>query len=230
MSKDLIGQRFGRLKVVKKTDKRVSNRIVWSCKCDCGNYTEATTSHLCNGHTTSCGCAKKGVNRIDISNRRFGRLVAISPTDKRLGHSVIWHCQCDCGNTADIASTNLIKGYTKSCGCFASDVHRKSSSVMMSIRADDYIDGTDVRALMQSPSAANTSGTVGVSYDKSVNVWKAYIQFKGKRYRLGSSTNKTVAIALRKEAEQRLHGDFLEWYFSEHPDRKNKLKSKKGAD
>ena len=36
-TKDLLGQRFGKLLVVQKTDKRKDGRIVWKCKCDCGN-------------------------------------------------------------------------------------------------------------------------------------------------------------------------------------------------
>lgn len=51
------GQRYGRLTVVAKTDRRVSNRVVWECRCDCGNTTYVTSNHLANGNTKSCGCA-----------------------------------------------------------------------------------------------------------------------------------------------------------------------------
>lgn len=235
MAKDLTGRRFGRLTVLQKTDKRISGRVVWLCQCDCGRRTQVTSSHLLSGSTTSCGCARTGVNRIDLTGRRFGRLVALSPTDKRLGHSVIWRCQCDCGRTADVASINLVKGYTKSCGCLSSEVHRKSSEVMRQARADDYVDGTDVQNLMRPPGPANTSGTVGVTYDRSVRTWKAYIQFKGKRYYLGSSVDKEAAIAMRRSAEQQIHGKFLDWYYTTHPERKPKAStisasSKEGAD
>lgn len=97
---------------------------------------------------------------------------------------------------------------------------------MQSVRSVDYVDGTDVKKLMQAPSAANTSGTVGVTYDKSVRMWKAYIQFKGRRYYLGSSVDKAVAVSLRKSAEKRIHGDFLDWYYSEHPERNPKSAEK----
>ena len=220
MAKDLTGQRFGRLTVLQKTDKRISERVVWLCQCDCGNRAEVTSSHLANGNTSSCGCARKCVKRIDLAGRRFGRLVAISPTDKRLGHSVIWHCRCDCGKMADVASIKLLSGDTQSCGCLSAEVHRASAAAMLRVRSADYVEGTDIRMLLQNPGAANTSGVVGVTYDKSVHAWKAYIQFRGHRYYIGSSVDKDVAIALRKDAEQRIHGDFLQWYYSMHPDRK----------
>ena len=62
-TKDLTGQRFGRLVVVqmlKNSDK--FNRRLYRCTCDCGN--EIITSSLCliGGHTHSCGCITSTAN------------------------------------------------------------------------------------------------------------------------------------------------------------------------
>lgn len=54
--KDLTGQRFGRLTVVKRIVSNKGKRYLWECKCDCGNVTYITTSHLTDGNTKSCGC------------------------------------------------------------------------------------------------------------------------------------------------------------------------------
>lgn len=213
------GQRYGRLTVIAKTDRRVSDRVVWECRCDCGNTTYVTSAHLANGNTTSCGCARTGTNLLDLSGQRFGRLTVLRRTDRHMGHSVIWECLCDCGNTAYVASANLRKGYTKSCGCLSSEVHQTSIRPAREKRELDYIDGTDVRGLMQSPRRNNTSGAVGVSYDRSVRLWKAEIRFQKHRYYLGSSRDKEVAVAIRKEAEKQTHGKFLEWYYQEFPER-----------
>lgn len=218
--KDLTGQKFGRLTALRDNGSNKDGRGTWLCQCECGNKTVVTTKRLTQGTTTSCGCARKGVNRIDLTGQRFGRLVALEPTDKKLCHSVIWKCQCDCGNIAEVASINLRNGNTRSCGCLSSEVHSKSFLPAREKRQPYYVEGTDVLTLMQKPGKRNTSGTVGVSWDKSVQLWKASIQFKGRLYRLGASRDKDVAIELRKEAERHLHGEFLEWYYSEHPDRK----------
>ena len=53
----------------------------------------------------------------DLKGQRFGRLVAIEPTEKRSGNSVVWRCQCDCGNACEVPSSSLTSGNTKSCGC-----------------------------------------------------------------------------------------------------------------
>ena len=218
------GQRYGRLTVVAKTDRRVSDRVVWECRCDCGNTAYVTSAHLANGNTKSCGCARTGTNLLDLTGQRFGRLTVLRRTDRHMGHSVIWECRCDCGNTACVASTNLRKGYTKSCGCLSSEVHQTSIHPAREKRELDFIDGTDVKGLMQPPDKRNTSGTVGVSYDRSVRLWKAEITFKGRNYYLGSSREKEVAVAIRKEAEKQTHGKFLEWYYQEFPERKPKEK------
>jgi hypothetical protein len=54
---DLTGKVFGRLTVVNKSEKRGTlNRIMWNCKCECGNYCVVNGSTLKVGDTKSCGC------------------------------------------------------------------------------------------------------------------------------------------------------------------------------
>lgn len=57
---DLVGQRFGRLVVIKRVDGYTTpngkKRSKWLCQCDCGNTKEVLGSSLKNGHTKSCGC------------------------------------------------------------------------------------------------------------------------------------------------------------------------------
>lgn len=222
MRKDLTGQRFGRLTVLAPNGSDASGRATWLCQCDCGNQSVVATQKLTCGHTTSCGCARKGVNMVDLTGKRFGRLTVLHLTGEKRGSSLIWHCACDCGKTADVASTDLRKGYTRSCGCLSEEVHAKTIRKARDTRNIYYVDGTDVLSLCQDVGPRNTSGVVGVSFDRSVDLWKASIQFKRRIYRLGSSRDKNVAIALRKDAEEHLHGEFLEWYYSTHPDAKKK--------
>jgi len=59
---DLTGKRFGKLIVVKPTDKRTSNGgVVWLTKCDCGELHHVSKEHLENGATSSCGCLRREV-------------------------------------------------------------------------------------------------------------------------------------------------------------------------
>lgn len=89
---------------------------------------------------------------------------------------------------------------------------KKAIKKALDTRQDQYVDGTDIYQLAQEPRNNNTSGVVGVTYDNSTKTLKAKIQFKQKKYYLGSSKDINIAIQLRKEAEEKLHGEFLEWY------------------
>lgn len=56
--KNLSGQKFGRLQVLRYLPGlRMNNRsAVWECQCDCGRLHQSTAAHLQNGESTSCGC------------------------------------------------------------------------------------------------------------------------------------------------------------------------------
>lgn len=67
---DITGQKFGKLIVLKKTNKRNKKKeILWECKCDCGNFKLSTYRYLKNRHTTSCGCVQQANKKI------FGELI-----------------------------------------------------------------------------------------------------------------------------------------------------------
>lgn len=54
---DLVGQKFGRLTVVKMSSRRDFSQRWWVCKCKCGNTAEATT-HSLRTDIRSCGCGQ----------------------------------------------------------------------------------------------------------------------------------------------------------------------------
>lgn len=96
---NLTGQRFGRLIVLEDSGAK------WKCLCDCGNVKDVRSSGLRSGNTKSCGCLHKEQisklgksSAINIIGERFGRLVAIKPTDEKSWSQIKWLCCCDCGN------------------------------------------------------------------------------------------------------------------------------------
>ena len=54
--------------------------------------------------------------RIDITSRRFGRLVAVALHKRGRNGQDRWLCQCDCGNQTVVFKANLGRS-TRSCGC-----------------------------------------------------------------------------------------------------------------
>ena len=58
--RDISGQRFGRLVVIKRVyDHGIKTRnAVWMCQCDCGKQTRVVGSSLTSGISKSCGCLR----------------------------------------------------------------------------------------------------------------------------------------------------------------------------
>ena len=68
----------------------------------------------------------------DITGQRFGKLVALKPTEKRTSGGRIWVFQCDCGNIHEAPIGAVTRGNTRSCGCLHAESVRLSNSVDLS--------------------------------------------------------------------------------------------------
>lgn len=123
----LLGQRFGRLTVIREEEERAKNgSIRWRCRCDCGGETVATGDILRRGLVVSCGCfmrerASETARRklyIDLTGERFGKLTVIAEAPRRgnKGYARYWVCKCDCGNEKEVAQNGLRSGRHVSCG------------------------------------------------------------------------------------------------------------------
>jgi hypothetical protein len=57
----LVGQKFGRLTVLKEevVFKSGKSRVYTTCECECGNQKICDRTSLLNGRTTSCGCVRR---------------------------------------------------------------------------------------------------------------------------------------------------------------------------
>lgn len=121
--KNLLGKTFGRLHVIQRAENTSQGQARWVCQCSCPDHTitVVTGTMLTNGQIKSCGCLKRETtSKIfakDLTGMRFGRLVAIEPTNERSGGSIVWRCKCDCGGESMSSSNNLLSGRSQSCGC-----------------------------------------------------------------------------------------------------------------
>lgn len=120
----------------------------------------------------------------DISDKRFGRLIAKYPTSKRKNGKVVWHCQCDCGNTIDVAITYLTTGDTLSCGCLKAYLEpyhlRKNYD-------SKRVDGVAMQLFKdKQPRKDSSTGYRGVSRyltrKSKEERYRAWITVNGKRY------------------------------------------------
>lgn len=126
--KDLTGQKFDYLTVIKDSGKRRADRsVLWECQCICGTICYRTSSNLKSSSLHSCGCRQReNININNLCGKRFGKLTVIERdynyakqnNKKSIGY---WKCQCDCGVTITVSTTHLTSGSTKSCGCLAKE-------------------------------------------------------------------------------------------------------------
>lgn len=114
-AKNLIGQKFGTLTVLYRTQNGSQRGVFWQCQCECGEKIIVRADRL--KKQKSCGkCGAHPNKFIDISNQRFGKLVAKKPISKKGSGTVIWECKCDCGETVQVLGSSLRTGAVKSCG------------------------------------------------------------------------------------------------------------------
>ena len=124
--KDLTGQKFGRLTVVKFTGEFTdSYNALWLCECDCGNSIIVSADKLTSGKKQSCGCLQVDnaiktaqSNLLNLDGQKFGRLLASYRIQK--DNKYYYHCICDCGTELDVPISSLTTGRALSCGCVKS--------------------------------------------------------------------------------------------------------------
>lgn len=111
--------------------------------------------------------------RLNLINKRFGRLIVIKDSGKRnKSKRIIYVCKCDCGNTVEVDRQNLTKGDTKSCGCLHMESitkHSQSDSRLYRIWAD-------MIQRCENPKSNNYKhyGARGISL---INEWKNFDNF-----------------------------------------------------
>jgi hypothetical protein len=137
--------------------------------------------------------------RIDLTGKKFGRLTAIKATEQRYHGKIVWECKCDCEKTCYVDADRLRRDKHLSCGCLHKDI---------------YFDNTYPAKLNPERKLEknNKSGIRGVHWDSTEKKWRAIINFKKVRYHLGYFGNIKDAAKARKQAEGKLHVEFLGWY------------------
>ena len=71
-AKDLTDHRFGKLRVISRTDNDKHGNAMWRCLCECGNEAVVRGANLNSGQVQSCGCFMgKHVSHCDSTTRLY---------------------------------------------------------------------------------------------------------------------------------------------------------------
>lgn len=92
---DLTDQPFGKLTAVREVGRNKYGRVLWECRCECGNPKPivVSTANLRSGNTASCGCVKLDElrsRRVDRTGERYGRFLVLGPAPA----DGLWRVKC----------------------------------------------------------------------------------------------------------------------------------------
>lgn len=146
--------------------------------------------------------------RIDLTGRRFGRLRVLNPAGHAKNGNALWLCQCDCGNSTVADSYRLRHGMTRSCGCLRQESSRKSSQhnaafLQQQHNHGKYLfneDGVPLCSIKM--GKRNTSGHIGVHFNRQSNQWFARLMVNGHYVLLKAFSTYEDAVAAREAAEE----------------------------
>ena len=210
----MIGKKFNRLTVLEEVGRDKFKRILYRCKCDCGNEKLVSGIDLRRNSVKSCGCihadimkeriGKPGANRKDLTGQRFGKLVVLGfagtkGSSEGRGEGMRFTCRCDCGNICEVVSGHLKDGSVTSCGCVRRETYTK---IFSEHNKKVKVENTDLDKLTSKPTKANTSGYRGVYWRKDRNCWLAQIKFQGKVYYKYCKTFEDAVIERRKMEQE----------------------------
>lgn len=64
-------------------------------------------------------------NFIDLTGRYFERIKVVRIAGRNSSGSIVWECQCKCGNITKVRTADLMSGHTVSCGCLKNEKARQ---------------------------------------------------------------------------------------------------------
>lgn len=221
-----------RLTVLKQTDDFIDvkgkHKAQWLCECSCQdhNIISAIGANIKNGNVKSCGCLRKDkASKLNIGHNHFD----VESCDYGIG----WTSNTNKEFYFDLSDYDIIKGYCwyecinkdRYHSLMAWDKGNNQQVKMHWILVGKNYDHKDrnplnnrrdnLRPATNSENARNhnkqknnTSGFIGVHWDKDANKWKAEIRVNKKKINLGRFIKKEDAVITRLHAELKYFGEF----------------------
>lgn len=225
----MLGNKYGRLTVIRYYGKNKNGNSLWICECDCGNITNPiVNSSLTSGRTKSCGCLEKeNLNKIHEELKKYnkyeyvGDIVKVYLENEHeffLCDKTIWTMDevrriCWVKNSRNyIIGRNPNTGKNVLFHRFIYDFENVNNII-------DHINGNtlDNRLcnLRETKQMCNTWNRIvknssrihGIEETES-GKWYSHISVNGNRINLGTYENIEDAISARMDAEKLYFGEY----------------------
>ena len=218
-----------RLTVNRRVENAKNGKARWSCNCSCGSDEEVIVSgdKLRAGQTRSCGCLE---HELTVARNKAGH----ETTYEEIEDGYIIHCKnSELVAYIDKEDLELVNDYTwnirdrdngySGYKSITTRIDGKTVTLATLLTGYAYCDHKDRNPLNNRRSNLreathtenmrncsrrrdNTSGYIGVTWDKRSEQWEAQLVFNKKCLHLGKFTNKEDAFKARLEAELKYYG------------------------
>lgn len=233
VKEDLTGMTFGRLTVICQAEDYIApngkRSAKWLCQCECGSDPiSVKQSNLKDKTTRSCGCLHKEISQYvcKVNMHKTNKY------DLSGDYGIGWTSNTNHEFYFDVEDYDLIKDYcwtarepVKGYIRVETTINNKSinmSQLLMGKNDIDHIDRnpmnnrrSNLREATRSQQGMNrkkqnnnTSGFIGVYWNKREGKWMAALKINGKSKHLGYFSNKHDALIARLKAELKFFGNF----------------------
>lgn len=221
MVNDLTGRRFGKLTVLRQTEKKAGIKkrsAYWLCKCDCGREKAVDSNSLITGNTKTCGNCSWGTYEFTpdhvIGHFKNGETLLFDYTDYKLISGYRWWI--DKGSGYFITNINGRLSYLHRmlmpdrenyvCDHINRDKHDNRRS---NLRYATPQQNSRNRSIARN----NTSGFIGVCWHIRQKKYVAAVKVDGRTINLGQFESAEEAARVRDEAALFYHGRFANLNF-----------------
>lgn len=228
---DLSGKKFGRWTVIER-DKDRSDKVYWKVKCECGKESSVEAHSLKSGGSKSCGCyasemvskTKSKYNKYDLSGE-FGKGWDSNGNefwfDLEDFDRIKNYCWSKSRDDGDFTANSKYGDTYRTCTLYLHRLimnvvneslliqvdhinHKRFDNRKCNLRVCSHTENQWNKGLKSN----NTSGVVGVVWNKRKQKWMARIGINKQDIFLGYFTDKNDAIQARKEAEEKYFKQF----------------------
>lgn len=234
-TEDLTGQIFGRWKVLYQVEDYVNSKGVrhpmWMCECQCEKHTQKAIDQysLKSKNSQSCGCLaieltrarNSRKNTFELVNNEYyigytqsGKKFYFDKEDYDLVSQYCWDIDNSTGYAKTIDRINktgklylhrLVMGRVKGDKTIVDHIDRNK----IDCRKNNLRIVNDAQsAINKGIKSNNTSGKIGVSWDKDCNKWHSYITVNKTRINLGYYDKFDDAKEVRIKAEKEYFGEY----------------------
>ena len=202
---DMSNKIYGKIEVIEEAGRNKEGRVLWLCKCSCGNVKKVLGKNLRNGHSKTCKSCRTNIRYHSEGDKTIGEL----PSGEKF---II--------DTEDLDKIKDYRWLPNGLGYFVAQIDKKRvrmHRLIVNAPKGMVVDHISRNTFDNSKSNLrlcrhqenifnhklkinNSSGFTGASYHKKINRYVATISFNYKHIYLGCFIDKIEAAQAHNEA------------------------------